>query len=585
MTRKTILAAGISLATLLVGTPVAFALNWPGGGSSAERYEVEIPAGAIPPGPAQGALASQGSLYRVRFEMPAAGPAQITFWRDYRSGMPPGKTEAVITSDRGGTVRIPVDQTPESVRGSPLFLGSGDELAAFSRAADAKWKGDKLIDDEAEPDPDLLALRTKRASLISGVTLVELSEIDARDCRRLAHARFVVVALREKESVQGLLDCAARGANVLLVGRVTTPNGGTDAFARLGVGTRAVPWGFGAVAWVPGMQAGIVDTIAQLQAAGQASDHEYLISGTYSPFIDEDGEALQRVLGWTKPTGVPGSTLVLLLLALYVAVIGPIGYFVGVRPRRAWLAWSWFPIVALGATIALTAVSTVWRGKPAQLVTDRTSLLAPTGAGLEHTNIRVQGSSSARYTVSMPWRDGDLRSVERGYRFGTPFARPAGALALTDDRIAGRLEVDGLTVGRFGTAGVSWVQPVAKGGIEISRRGDKFTIANHMVSSIRRAVIRSGMKCGQVDALPVGAERTVAAVDCLDVKYPKNGAKKPWHAAALGRVEGLTPTPASVMLIAETEAVAVESHPAVESSGHDIVIFRGPIPAEEPQAP
>ena len=39
------------------------------------------------------------------------------------------------------------------------------------------------------------------------------------------------------------------------------------------------------------------------------------------------------------------------------------------------------------------------------------------------------------------------------------------------------------------------------------------------------------------------------------------------------------------MLIAETEAVAVESHPAVESSGHDIVIFRGPIPAEEPQAP
>jgi hypothetical protein len=335
------------------------------------------------------------------------------------------------------------------------------------------------------------------------------------------------------------------------------------------------------------MQAGIVDTVAQIQALGQASDHEYLISGAYSPFIDEDpGANLAGVLGSTKPKGVPGSTLVLLLLALYVAVIGPIGYFVGVRPRRAWLAWSWFPLVALGATIALTAVSTVWRSKPAQLVTNRTSLLAPTGAGLENTDIRLQGSSSARYTVSMPWRDGDLRSVERGYRFGTPFARPAGALALTDDRIAGRLEVDGLTVGRFGTAAVSWVQPVAKGGVEIARRGDKFTIANHMVNPIRRAVIRSGMMCGQVDALPIGAERTVAAMECLHVKLSENAAKNPWHAAAMARVESLTPTPGSVMLVAETGAsVAVEAHPAVESRGHDIVIFRGPIPGEEPQAP
>jgi hypothetical protein len=543
-----------------------------------EQYQVEIPAGAIPPGPARGELAGQGSSYRVRFEMPAAGPAHITLWWDYRSGMQPGKTEAVITSDRGGAVRIPVDQAHESGRGAPLFLGSADELAAFSRAVGAKSNGAKPIDDEEEEADSDLPARARRAGLIGGIELGALSEIGAPDCRRLAYARYVVVALRGKESIQGLLDCAARGADLLLVGRLTTPNAGADAFARLGVGTRAVPWGFGAVAWVQGMQAGIGDTVAQIAARGQASDYQYLLSGAYSAFVDDGvGE---------KAKGAPGSTLVLLLLALYVAVIGPVGYFVGVRPRRAWLAWSWFPIVALGATIALTAVSTIWRAKAAQLVIHRTSVLAPNGAGLESANIRLQGSSSARYTVSVPWRDGDPRSVERGYRFGTPLARPAGSLALTEDRIAGRFYVDGLTVGRFGTAGLSWVQPVAKGGVEITRRGDKFTIANHMVSPIRRALITGVTLCGQVDALPVGAERTVAAVNCQQVKLSENAAKNPWHAAVVSRVDDLMSMPGSIQLIAETEASpSVEAHPAVESRSYDIVIVRGPLPGEEPAAP
>jgi hypothetical protein len=579
MTRKTILAGAISLATLFAGAPVAFAHGWPGAGTTAEQYEVQIPAGAVPPGPARGELSSEGSRYRVRFEMPAVGPTHVTFWRDYRSGTAPEKFDAVITSDRGGTVHIPVEQTRDSSRGAPLFLGSADELAAFSRAVRATPKGARLIDDDEEQeDPDLAGARTQKANLIDGIELGAPSEIAAPDCRRLAYARFVVVALRGKESVQGLFDCAARGADLLLVGRLTTPNAGTDAFARLGVGTRVVPWGHGAVGWFPRVQAGIGDAVAQLNALGQFNDYQYVVSGAFPSVVDDPSAG--------KPKGVPGSSLVLVLLALYVAVIGPIGYFVGVRPRRAWLAWSWFPLVALGATIALAAVSTVWRGKPAQLVATRSSLLAPTGAGLENTDIRLQGSSSARYAVSVPWRDGDLRSVERGYRFGTPFAPPAGTLAVTDDRIAGRLEIDGLTVGRFGTAGVSWVQPVAMGGVEVARRGDKFTIANHMVRPIRRAVIRSATLCGQVDALPVGAERTVAAVDCERVTLPENAAKNSWYAAAATRVESLKPAPGAVLLVAEIEEPAsVEAHPAVESRSNDIVMVRGPLPGEEPEAP
>jgi hypothetical protein len=343
--------------------------------------------------------------------------------------------------------------------------------------------------------------------------------------------------------------------------------------SRIGIGPRAVPWGLGAVAWSPDLRSDVADTIAQLDAIGQVNEYQYLL-GSFAPFVD-DGDG-------AKPKGVPGSSLVLVLLALYVAVIGPIGYFVGVRPRRAWLAWSWFPRVAIGATIALTAVSTIWRGKPAELVVSRTWLLAPTGAGLENTEIRLQGSSSARYSVSVPWRDGDVRSIERGYRFGTPFARPAGSLALTDDRIASRLDVDGLTVGRFGTAGVSWIQPVAKGGVQIVRRGDKFTIMNHMARPIRRALIRGVTLCGQVDALPAGAERTVAAVDCERAKEAGNAAKNPWHAAVVTRTESEKPTVGAVLIVADVdEPPSVEARPKVQTRSNDILLVRGPLPGDE----
>ena len=582
MTRKTIIAAGCLLSAFGAGAPAAFAHNWPGAGSALEQLEAEIPAGALPPGAATSELSTEGNRFRVRFEMPAAGPTTLRFWKDYRSASLPGNPEAVVRSDRGGTFRAPVELNRDAAHGPPLYLGGADGLAAFTAAVRATAKGAQLIDDaeeQAEPDPDLpAAARAKqRAELINGIELQAPSQKTPLDCRRLVFARFVVASMRGDQPVQGLLDCAARGAGVLIVGRPAKPDA-AETLTRLGVGTRPAPWGLGAVAWFPSLQGDIAGALAQIDAMEQANGFHYLLSGSFTRFVDDGVGAKQK--------GVPGSTLVLLLLALYVAVIGPIGYFVGVRPRRAWLAWSWFPLVAIGATIALAAVSTVWRGKPAELVINRTSLLAPTGAGLENTDIRLQGSSSARYSVSVPWRDGDIRGIERGYRFGTPFARPAGTLALTDDRIAGRLDVDGLTVGRFGTAGVSWVQPVARGGAEIALQGDRFAIVNHLTSPIVHGLIRGATLCGQVDDLPVGAARTVPAVDCEKLKEADNASKNPWHAAALARVDGERPGAGAILLVAEVaEAPPVEARPVVKTSGNNVVMVRGPLLGDQEVKP
>jgi hypothetical protein len=555
MTRTRIVAAAFLLSALAAGAPAANAHTWPGAGAAMEQFDVEIPAGALPPGPATGELSGDGSRFRVRFEMPATGPAHVTFWRDYRSPQPP-QFEAVIRSDRGRVFRTAVEPTREARRGPPLFLGTADQLAAFSRAVgDSRPKPPRPANG---PDP------------IAGIELGAPSEIATPDCRRLAFARYVVVALNGNESVQGLLDCAARGAGVLIIGRLAgEPDAGALALARLGVGSRIVPWGSGSVVWYPEMRDGMDETITRIAVTEGMNDYNYLLTGSFGSFVSAD----------PKPKGVPGASLVFVLLALYVVVIGPIGYFVGVRPRRAWLAWSWFPLVALGATIALTAVSTVWRGKPAELVVNRTWLVSPTGAGLQNTDIRLQGSSAARYSVSVPWRDGDLRSIERGYRFGTPFAQPAGSLAMVDDRIAGRLDVDGLTVGRFGTAGVSWVEPVALGGIDVARRGgDAFTIANHMGRPIRRAVIRGARLCGLIEDLGPGGWSATAAVDCETLKESTNPGNA-WHRAALAHVESSdSPGPGAVVVVAEIDdPSSLQARPSVKTSGNDIVVMRGPL--------
>ena len=552
MMRCKLVATGVAAAALTAAAPAAFAHGWPGS-EGLQHVEVEVPAGALPPGGAVAEASSGGSRYRVRFEMPAAGPARLSFWNDGRFSDGPGNNrEVVATSDRGGTFRTTVEAHHEAGDGPPLFLGSADELAAFSKA---------------------VFVSAPAKDVTQGMTLGARGEIAAPDCRRLAHARYVVAVLGERDSARGVLACASRGANLLIVGQLGRLRAEADAdtamFARLDAGRLAVAWGYGAVAWLPEMRADVVQAVTEIETAGRSASETMMNTLYWYTLAD----------GGVEPKGVPGSTIVLVLLALYVAVIGPIGYFVGVRPRRAWLAWSWFPLVALGATIALAAGSALWSGKAAALFVNRVSLLAPTGVGLEAGNIHLQGSNSEHYSISVPWRDGDLRGVDRSFRFGSPFSSPAGSLAFTDDRMAGRFRVDRLAVGRHGTAGVTWSAAAERQGAEVSARGNQLTIVNRATSPLRRAVVRIAGLCGTVEEVPAGARRTVNGKDCARIGSEGTDAAREWAAIKVTNIDIQQPVAGSFLIVAESDAPAgsVEATPAIRVTVNDLVAIRGPV--------
>jgi hypothetical protein len=551
MTRGKIVVATIALAGLGAASP-ALAQPWRGADPTLRLLEVDVPAGALPPGPAVAELAGAGGQYRVRFAMPAAGPARVRLLYEYRLfSTGEATSDVVVRSDAGATYRTHVDPSEHAEAGAPLFLGSASDLATLS---------------------GVLAGSSEDTEVVTGIQLGAASEIAAPDCRRLAHARFVAVVLRGAEPVARLLTCVARGANVLIIGR----RSGDDArpFARLGAGQAVVPWGLGRVVWLPDMASGVAAAVEKLSDVEQDEVFDSIVSGSNGAIGSVDD---------FKPGGVPGSGLVLALLALYVAVIGPVGYFVGVRPRRAWLAWSWFPMVALGATVALAAASTLWRGKPAELVLSRVSLVSPAGAGLETAGLRLQGDGARRYAVSLPWNDGDLRNVDRGYRFGTPFAAPSGSLAFTDDRIAGRLVADGLAVGRYGNAGFSWVTPAEHRAVEVTRRGATLVIANRTELPLRHVVARSADLCGAVDELPAGAERAVTPGACDQVKKATGSVHDRWPFSVLTDMDEAKAPAGAFLLVAEGEPrpPAVEVRPATKLTTREILVVRGPLAGGE----
>jgi hypothetical protein len=235
--------------------------------------------------------------------------------------------------------------------------------------------------------------------------------------------------------------------------------------------------------------------------------------------------------------------------------------------------------VALAATVALAAGSALWRGQAAALFVSRVSMIAPTGVGLEGGNVRLQGNSAASYSISVPWRDGDLRGVDRNFRFGSPFAAPAGSLAVTDDRPAGRMRIDGLAVGRHGSAGVTWMAAVERQSAEASARGDRLTITNPSTRSLRRAVVRIGNLCGTLAEVPAGASRAAAGRACTEIGSEGTGEAHDWPAVALTNIDVQAPPAGAFVIAAETDEpfAAVEAAPAIQVTFNDVLFFRGPL--------
>ncbi len=522
-------AALAAVALFCAGAPPASAETvWPGAGAGFAVATVEIPAGALPPGPAVVELDEPQSVgFSARFAMPSSGPASVRLWSDEKAV---GDAEvAVVARAASGSVwrtRIKRPVGRGEVHGNARFLGSADEMAALVNAA------------SGSPGAQ---------TALAGLELGTRAELQAPDCRRLAHARVVVAVLAAGQSPTALLACVARGAAMVIVGGQPEP-----ALDRSRASDVAVPepvaWGIGVVVRVPAVTGDVGNAIAAV--ARVELPHE-LVSG--SEFRDSSLI--------TTRSEVPGAWLVLALLALYVIVIGPVGYVVGVRPRRPLLAWSWFPLVALGATLALVIASAAWRSSPTQLIVTRVRVTSPTGVGLEATELELYGNRADRFTVAVSSADdADISRAHRGFRFGTPFSSPAGGLAVTDDRVASRLTFRGLSVGRFVSAGAGFVAPVTGSALRLRHQDGRAVVDNQTDRPIRRVMVVRGRGICRVDG--VVPARGVAPLGRCG---PLSGDElaNDWFLTGVEQIARVTLPVDGYALVAELEAppAAVVVHP------------------------
>jgi hypothetical protein len=541
---------GIVLATvawLVAGPDAAGAENaWPGAAGNFGVAQVDIPAGGIPPGPAVAEIDEPRTIrFKTRFAMPATGPAKVRIWDD--QGGPGGAEVDVVVRSTAGAVwrtRIVRPEGGGETHTDPLFLGTADEMAALVNAA---------------------AESAGAQGALAGLALGSRAEIQAPDCRRLARPRVVVAVLAAGQSATPLLACVAEGAAIVVIGGLPSPELDSSRAVSPAV-PEPIAWGLGVVVRVPTLTAGIGGAIAAVAAVERP---DALLGSPYGP-SDFAAPADSR-----GQDGVPASGWVLALLALYVVVIGPVGYVVGVRPRRPLLAWSWFPLVALATTAALAIVSSAWRSKPTQLEVTRLRVTSPTGVGLEAIDLGLYGNHADRFTVAAAAAgDADLRSARRGFRFGTPFSSPSGSLTVTDDRVASRMTFDGLSVGRFGSAGAGFIAPVTGSAPRLVPRDGRVVVVNRTERTVRRAfLIRGGTACRVPAPIPAGGESPLGSCAPL----PPEEYDKDWFTNGVYRLAQVRLPVDGYALVVETEATAVAAvaEPDVAMIAHEAQVVVG----------
>ena len=149
-------------------------------------------------------------------------------------------------------------------------------------------------------------------------------------------APFVLGVPRDARDVDEFLTTAARGARLVLL---TDDPGPALRGVRAGRVTR---WGCGHVSWTPVDAHQVVALVAGFDE-GDRNVVDWLAS-PYDQSSPVDPPGSQR--------NAPGLLTIALIMLAYVTAVGPVGYWVGVRPRRPWLAWGWFPAIAIGAGLA-----------------------------------------------------------------------------------------------------------------------------------------------------------------------------------------------------------------------------------------
>ncbi len=514
---------------------------WPGAdGGNGVLHLLEVPAGALPPGPAtvRSRDTHSAAQHVVRFDVAATGPTPVRVWSAWSvspTGM--GETWFDVTSEAGGTWSYVVDpmqdwSAPSSygvvVLGAPGDLAT---LAELSRsAARAGW------------------------APLEGLALGDPGDADS--CRALVTAQLVV-STRPAEAA-ALADCAARGATVLIVG----PDAPVDGLPA----DQSARWGRGALAWTPALDpqaASLALALASADVQGAGSSLDYL-------------PPPQRL---EDPTIGPAAVLVLLLL--YLVSICVVGVAVGIRPRRPLAAWGWFPAVAGVATAGAIGVGLVWRDAP-EVTVMTVDQRAPNGVGLRRTTLHVDAAYGKTYALDVDWQDADLGQLAPSAGYGSPFGSSVPPTRIEEDRLSGHTALSGLAPGQYGQASLGWVEPVgpeqpAAAEVEVVSVGPDSAVLR---VSGGRAVVRGVLAIdGQTGKIPPTAAGDQVVVE-LGATHETPEVWDPvesWLDGALYSAPQSLDSYHAVLELAPTAADAPRFAPAVAVRQLDVLVVAGPL--------
>ncbi|MBK8010938.1 MAG: hypothetical protein IPK13_06280 [Deltaproteobacteria bacterium] len=447
---------------------------------------VTLPADALPPGwatvRAESDLKGKGFVHQVRVEIERGVPATVelfTSMNTTRKITTDGSFITVVaTSDEGATWRKEILEDQSGEFTGTGFIGTPTDLSEFTdalhRSTSERWVVDRLVED---------------------LKILAPEPLDAARCQVLAAMRLVIVVGSSVESLDPYVDCAARGAHVFAIAKghdtsignsktnastnantYASTNANTYASANANTNTdtrEARPglihavagagpttWGLGAIALVEAVSPETVYPLVQARLEGSTvKSHQALLHDGLTP-------ANQMVMGELKWNPLwPGRVrqvrhgyLFTFFVGAFVLLIGPFGYFVGIRPRRPWLAWGWFPAVSLAMCGAMYLVGRTNTPAAPHMDVGRVFVSTPTGEGMRFIFADLVGVEASNYALSIPWRDAETRwqAFEPPGRLGTPFEPSRVFAELRTTSGGDELEVMNLSLGRFTKARLAW---------------------------------------------------------------------------------------------------------------------------------
>jgi len=531
------------LFAVLASTAISAAPSW--NGMSGELVvEFDVPADALRPGPATAVVVGASSLvHSVHFAVVPGEPAHLRLVAPreamHRDAKPWWLVRVI--GETGGSWETKLDAGDAFQEAlEPLFIGNAEQLASLQR--------------------NVRALRGVTASAQQSVNTLRIQPRLPRDCRALGNRHLVIAATPDDEEVAGLVRCASRGARVLVIGalpqRASIP---ANQIVAWGLGELAFAPSWGESAAVLAVEMGNVATRPRVDQALTMMDRAQLLAGP----------------GTRRP--IPFRD-VFAALGAYVFLIGPVGYWVASRARKAWLAWAWFPLAATGTTAALLAYSSAAATRPAKILQTETSLTDLSGSGLRYTSLVIEGSSRASYSLRMPWEDADLGYVRQEHRFGSPDAEPIGAPSLVEDAVAHTARLSNIAVARLSAVPLKWAAPVQVARLPtLEFDGSKVYVRNPLSATltIGRLFVRG--RIGRFSAVKGGDRKIVEFDDRPDLRQTERGLQD-WTAWDW---EGMAPAN-GFLLAAEYVGMAsgeVAIDPATPVAATTVRLVAGPVPA------